>query len=124
GAWNLTGDATLEYVRGETDGLGDLPRMPPFGATFGLGLERDWIELRGEAAYTAEQDQTASFELPTDDFTFYNLSASLYPFEQDVRVIIEILNATDEEGRLHTSQLKDVVPLPGRSLRLGLHARF
>jgi iron complex outermembrane receptor protein len=33
-------------------------------------------------------------------------------------------NLTDEEGREHTSFLKDLVPLPGRSFRFGATYRF
>ncbi len=124
GPWALVGDATLEHVRGETDALGDLPRMPPFSAALGAGLERDLLDLRGEVVLTAEQDDVASFEPPTEGYTFVNLSATARPLGDDVRIVLELLNAADEEGRLHTSQLKDVVPLPGRSVRLGVLATF
>ena len=124
GPWLLVGDATLEYVRGETDTFGGLPRIPPFGATLGLGLERERLDLRGEVVFTAEQDETAAFEPPTDGYTFVNLSATARPFGDDLRLVFEARNVADEEGRLHTSQLKEVIPLPGRSFRVGLHVAF
>ncbi|MCG8443759.1 MAG: TonB-dependent receptor, partial [Caulobacterales bacterium] len=125
GPWTLVGDAALEYVRAETDSLGDVPRIPPFSAIVGGGLERDFVDLRAEVEVVSEQDRTASFELPTDGYTFVNLSATARPLpDPNVKLIIELLNATDEEGRLHTSQLKDVVPLPGRSVRFAVSARF
>jgi iron complex outermembrane receptor protein len=124
GPWELITDGTLEYVRGETDGLGDLPRMPPFSAIFGAGLERDFVDLRGELEYVAEQDDVAAFELPTDGYTFVNFSATLRPFDSAARIVVEARNITDEEGRLHTSQLKDVIPLPGRAFRIGVLTRF
>jgi iron complex outermembrane receptor protein len=124
GAWSLTGDATLEYVRGKTDTLGDLPRTPPLSATLGGRLEGDLLEFRGEIVLTAEQDEIAAFEPPTDGYAFVNLAATARPFGDATRVVLEVRNVTDEEGRLHTSQLKDVIPLPGRSVRLGVLTRF
>jgi iron complex outermembrane receptor protein len=124
GPWTLVGDGSLEYVRGETDTLGDLPQMPPFSATLGLGLERNLVALHGEVEHVAAQDDVAAFELPTDGYTFVHLSASARPFGGAARLVLEVRNATDEEGRLHTSQLKDVIPLPGRSIRVGVLTRF
>jgi iron complex outermembrane receptor protein len=124
GPWDLVGDGALEYVRGETDTFGDLPRMPPFSGTFGVNLERALVDLRGEVEWVAEQDDVAAFELPTEDYAFVNLSATGRPFGDDARIVLEVRNVFDEEGRLHTSQLKDVIPLPGRSIRIGVHAAF
>lgn len=124
GPWSLFGDASFEYVRGETDTFGDLPRIPPFSMTWGAELARDIFEFRGEVVFTAEQDDNAAFELPTEDFTFVNLKATAEPFGEKARFVFEIRNATDEEGRLHTSQLKDTIPLPGRSFRFGVLSKF
>ena len=41
-----------------------------------------------------------------------------------MRVILEARNLTDAEARLHTSFLKDQVPLPGRNLRAALVLDF
>ena len=37
---------------------------------------------------------------------------------------IGVRNITDEEARVHTSYLKEFIPLPGRNFRLGLSTRF
>lgn len=125
GAWDLRSDMVFEFVRGETDGFGDLPRMPPFSATWGLEAETERLTLRGEVVHTVEQDRTADFEPPTDGFTMANLSAVSHPFsERDVRLILGIDNVTDEEGRVHASALKDTLPLPGRNFRLAVSAAF
>jgi iron complex outermembrane receptor protein len=39
-------------------------------------------------------------------------------------VFLRGTNLTDEDARQHTSPLKDIVPLPGRSLQLGLRYDF
>ena len=118
------GDFTLEYVQGETDSFGNLPRMPPLSTTIGAELQRDIVDLRGEIVWAADQDDIANSELPTDGYTMVNLSAVAHPFGSDTRLILEARNITDEEGRLHTSQLKDTIPLPGRSFRIAILQRF
>ncbi len=119
------GDVSLEYVRAETDDAGDLPRIPPLSATFGLDYDYNWLSARGEVIYTAEQDDVAEFELPTDSYTLVNLSTTFRPFaDQDVRLIFGVDNVTDEEARLHTSFLKDQVPLPGRNYKFTIASTF
>ena len=123
--WAFDGDVTLEYVRAETDSLGDLPRIPPFSAIVGANVERSWLNVRAEAEFVAEQDDIATFELPTDSYTLVNLGATVTPWaNDDLRFIVELKNLTDEEARLHASPLKDTVPLPGRSLRLAVATKF
>tara|TARA_R110002073_G_scaffold18767_16_gene69230 strand:- start:4123 stop:6249 length:2127 start_codon:yes stop_codon:yes gene_type:complete len=124
GNWDLVGDVTLEYVQGETDSFGDLPRLPPFSATLGAELQRSEVDLRGEVVWAADQDRTAAFEIPTDGYTLVNLSATAHPFGDDTRLVAELRNVTDAEARLHTSQLKDVIPMAGRSLRLAVLHSF
>jgi iron complex outermembrane receptor protein len=43
---------------------------------------------------------------------------------QELTLYLKGQNLTDETARVHTSFLKDVAPLPGRSLALGLRGRF
>lgn len=125
GEWTLVGDTTIEYVRGETDTLGDLPFIPPLQGIVGAELNHSFVDLRAEVEWVTEQEDTATFELPTDGFAFVNLSATARPFkERDIQLTVALLNLADEEGRLHTSQLKDIVPLAGRNVRVALSTRF
>ncbi|MGO2372603.1 MAG: hypothetical protein ACTJIB_18735 [Pseudoalteromonas prydzensis] len=39
-------------------------------------------------------------------------------------VYLKADNLTDQEARVHSSYLKDEAPLPGRSVSLGVRARF
>ena len=81
--------------------------------------------MRGEAHLVAEQDQTAAFETETDGYAMLNADVEVTPFaDHDVRVILGVRNITDEEGRVHTSFLKDQVPLPGRNFRIAVRTRF
>jgi len=133
GDWDVVGDFTLEYVRAETDSFGDLPRIPPFSVTLGLTFERERLGLHGEVVRASPQNDVAAFELPTDGHTLVNLSAHLELDDGllggsfagvDTRLILEVRNATDEEGRVHASFLKDLLPLPGRNFRIAISSKF
>ena len=87
---------------------------------------RQWFDASAEVRHVGEQDRVANeFELPTDDYTLLNLSAAVRPFAQkDVTLFAEARNLTNEEAREHASFLKDIAPLPGRNLRVGVAYRF
>lgn len=123
--FDFSAEASADYVRGELDDGGNLPRIPPMSGTLALIADREWVSLRAEGRFVGEQDEIASFELPTDGFALFNADARITPFAaHDVAFIIGVRNITDEEARLHTSFLKDQVPLPGRNVRLAVSARF
>lgn len=71
------------------------------------------------------QDDTAIDELKTQGYVLVNARWSMEPFDdRGLRVIFEGRNLTDEEARVHTSVLKDLVPLPGRNFRAALIMDF
>ena len=71
------------------------------------------------------QDNVAEFELPTEGYNLLNARYSVTPFEdRGMRIILEGRNLADEEARLHTSFLKDALPLPGRNFRAALVMDF
>lgn len=123
----FSADAALEYTRGQIDGGADLPRIPPLSATLGLeaaGLDGT-LKGRVELVAVAEQDKTFPGELATEGYEMVNVSATWRPDpDGPLRVIAGVRNLTDAEGRVHASYLKDALPLPGRSFRLALSARF
>jgi len=123
--WEFRGEVTAEYVNGELDNGGNLPRIPPLGLSAMIEAERDIATAHLEVTWTSEQSNIANFELPTDSYTIVNAQLVLRPVpDQDVRLILEARNLTDEEARLHTSFLKDMLPLPGRNLRAALSVAF
>lgn len=122
-------DASIDLVRATFDnptGSDDLPRIPPLSGIIGGGFRSDYVDFRAELEYAGEQDDVAEFELPTEDYQLVNLFLTIHPFGQERNVAIDIraLNLTDEEARLHTSFLKDLVPLPGRNVKVSLRTVF
>ncbi|WP_440959170.1 TonB-dependent receptor [Oceanicaulis sp. LC35] len=123
--WAISGELGLDYVRGKVDGGGDLPRIPPLSSNLALIAEQGIWSVRGEAQLVADQDETAAFETETDGYALFNADLEVTPFtDRDVRVILGVRNITDEEGRVHTSFLKDQVPLPGRNFRIAVRTSF
>jgi iron complex outermembrane receptor protein len=113
-----------DTVEAELDAGGNLPRIPP--ASFGGGLHYHSERWNAMAEVRVIDDQTdvAVNETPTDGYTFVNASVG-HRFIFGGRIVDLLLrgrNLTDEEGRVHTSFLKDQIVLPGRDVSLS--ARF
>lgn len=103
-----------------------LPRIPPLRIKGGIEGRSERADLRVELWWVAEQDRTAAYELPTDDYLMVNLILTLHPFpdRRNVTLIVQGRNLTDAEARVHSSFLKDRLPLPGREARVGLRVAF
>jgi len=122
--FDVSADGLLEYVRAETDS-GNLPRIPPLSLLAGIDFDTDNQTFRAEVEYTAEADNLAEFEEPTDSYTLVNLFADWRFIDaQRVTLSASINNIFDEEAQQHTSFLKESVPLPGRNVRLSIRTEF
>ncbi|MBI1339112.1 TonB-dependent receptor [bacterium] len=119
--WTLDGSA--DVVEASLSGGGPLPRIPPASARIGLEAQRGALSGRLDLNWAADQDDVASFELPTDGYTTLDARLNIAINEQ-VTLIIAGTNLTDEEVRLHTSPLKDFAPQPGRGVRIALRGTF
>ncbi len=118
-------EAAGDYVRGKTD-AGPAVRIPPWSLTARGVYEDSWWTGTVEVHTVGKQDRVASFELPTDGYTMLNASVVVRPFagSPDLKVFLDGHNLTNVEAREHASFLKDIVPLPGRSFRMGVGYRF
>ena len=121
----LSLEGAADYVHAQTD-FGPAARIPPYSVTGRLAWTSTRFDASAEVRHVGGQDRVANeFELPTDDYTLVNASVALRPFaQQNVTLFAEARNLTDEEAREHVSFLKDIAPLPGRNLRVGVAYRF
>ncbi len=128
GGLNFFGDAGVDYVRATRDGGldEDLPRIPPLSAVFGLEARHELGDLRFEVEVVSEQDDVSAFELPTEGYELFNLYATFRPMgpESPIAVRMSATNLTDEEARIHSSFLKDILPVRGRNFRIAVSADF
>lgn len=129
----LTLNLMSDYVRGhnETDNQ-PLPRIPPF--RIGTRAELAWHKTQAgaEYRYAFAQDRlqpetsTVLPELETSSYSELNLDFSR-DFAMRTAKLTTFLRATNllnEERRIHTSFLKDVAPLPSRSISLGIRLQY
>jgi iron complex outermembrane receptor protein len=124
--FTITADAAVDLVRASFDaGGGDIPRIPPRQATLGLEAQSDMFGARIELVDIARQNRIADFETPTDGSTVLNARLSYRPIAgQDITLLIDGRNLTDEEVRVHSSFLKDELPRPGASVRFAIAASY
>jgi iron complex outermembrane receptor protein len=117
-----------DYVRAEdrSVGGGALPRIPPFRGTVGLTHRSGGFYAGVEGQYAARQNRVSDNELPTDSYFMVNAHAGYRVKFKDrtVDVYLKGLNLTDAEARMHTSVLKDVAPLGGRGVSVGMRVDF
>ena len=117
---------TGDLVDAELDRGGNIPRTPPRRLSVGVHYHRSPWNAAVELRWADAQDKVADNETPTEGFTHLNASLG-YQWHLGRQVLDLLLrgsNLTDEEARSHTSFLKDVAPLPGRTLILSAKLRF
>lgn len=130
--WRATSDLTLtaqgDYIRAKItqDSKQNLPRIPPMKVLLGADYKTNNMSLSAQITHMFEQSDIAEYETQTDAYTLVDVNASYYTQIQnlDTEWYMRGRNLTNEEARVHTSFLKDLAPLPGRSLELGVRLRF
>jgi iron complex outermembrane receptor protein len=124
GARKLSLEGTFDWVRASTD-LGPPARIPPWSLAARLAYASPRLNADAEVRRVGDQGRVAVLELPTDGYTVVNATVSVKPWAgRDVRLFVEGRNLGDVEAREHVSFLKDIAPLPGRSMRVGFSANF
>jgi len=116
-----------DYVHASDRNTGSpLPRIPPFRASAALNYQQDRFSAGIEGQYSARQNRTSEFELPTDSFFVLNANVSYrIPIGRaEANLYVKGVNLTNAEARMHTSFLKDVAPLGGRGIICGMKFTF
>ncbi len=125
GAGHLHTRVFSDMVRGEDRSTGNnLPRIPPLRFGAGLHYIINTIEASVDATWHDEQTRTAPNELPTDSYVLVGADISYAIDDAGIFLFLKGTNLTDEDARQHASPLKDTVPLPGRSLHVGVRWDF
>ncbi len=113
-----------DFVHAEEDNGNYLPRITPMRLGASLHFAQDQFDASVSVVNYSEQEKVALNELPTDSYTMVDAELSYRFGQPNMLVYLRGLNLGDEDARRHTSPLKDVAPLPGRSIRLGLRMDF
>ncbi len=115
-----------DYVRGRLASGGDLPRIPPWRAGVELAWQGAATSASLDVLHAFDQDDVAELETTTGGYTLVTAELGWRPAWAglDTLVFLKASNLLDEVARLHTSPLKDDVPLPGRSIGAGVRIAF
>ena len=125
GLWTL--ELTGDRVRAELDSGGYLPRIAPARLGAGLNWERGPWRASLDAMRTLRQDEVAAGETQTPGYTMVDAHVAWHgdtAAGNAWEVFLDGSNLLDEEARPHVSFLKDVAPLPGRGISLGIRTFF
>jgi iron complex outermembrane receptor protein len=119
---NLKGD----YVRAYNSQTGDpLPRISPMRLGFGFDYGYNRLDARLDVTRAFAQNQVAANELPTNGYTMVNAILSYHlPTTTHLDAFLKATNLLNQDAREHTSVLKDIAPLGGRAIMLGLRGEF
>ena len=115
-----------DYVHAEDSSGEPLPRITPFRYGISLNYESEHWLASIEGWRVDAQNRVAEFETTTSGYTFFNVSAG-YKFQWGRTynyIFARATNLLDAEGRDHLSFLKEVLPLPGRGVVVGLRTTF
>ena len=124
------GDLDLN-VRGDyvsaTNEITDTPlsRIAPMRIGTGLDYKFDDFASKIDVLHGFKQDRVATNELPTDGYTLVNATIS-YRLRTafNLEAFAKARNLLDEDIRDHSSFLKEIAPMGGRSVLFGLRGEF
>ena len=125
GQWTM--NAFYDRVAAELDGPDDRPpRLPPDRVGLGTAIDHGAFSAAVDYMRVSDQDETASFELPTEGYDDLRarLAWDVEAGRANVRLYVQGRNLTDAEQRHHTSFVKDQAPAPGRTLEAGIRVLF
>ncbi len=120
-------DLSSDYVHAQqTTDDQPLPRIPPLRVGAGLRYEHGRWTLGANVRHAFRQDRITDEETETAGYTLVgaDLSYRLPVGKSEWEFFARGTNLADEDARVSTSFLKDVAPLPGRSLTTGVRVTF
>lgn len=118
--------AFSDYIRGKLDNGENLPRIPPMrlGTTFNYQGDNFSTELN--ITRYARQNKTGYLETTTDGYTMVDMNFNYYfnTAMGDITLYLKGHNLTNQNARVHSSFLKNTVPMPGRGFSFGVRGGF
>lgn len=128
GSKNLKGGFFGDYVRGQLDTGGNVPRLPPLR----YGVQLDYTGYKDFAAglrltRAEEQNKVASNESSTKGYLLLDANINYnwqFANNSEALLFVKGSNLLNETIRNSTSFLKDHAPEPGRGIELGVKITY
>ena len=102
---------------------GDLPRIPPMRLGLVVNYQADTFAGELNISHYFDQTDVGQLETATDGYTMLDANFNYY-LDSDMVLFLKGQNLTNENARVHSSFLKNVAPLPGRGVTLGIRGYF
>lgn len=102
---------------------GDLPRIPPMRLGLVVNYQADTFAGELNISHYFDETDVGQLETATDGYTMLDANFNYY-LDSDMVLFLKGQNLTNEDARVHSSFLKNVAPLPGRGLTLGIRGYF
>ena len=116
-----------DYTRAWNVDTGEpLPRIAPLRIGGGLIYTLNEVNARLDVTRVSAQNRVAADELPTDGYTMVNATAN-YSLKSGLgnwEAFLRANNLLNVDARDHASFLKDIAPLPGRGVTVGLRLKW
>ncbi|AOY92023.1 TonB-dependent receptor [Cupriavidus sp. USMAA2-4] len=120
-------EGRVDLVRGKNRDTGEpLPRLAPLRLGGALIYGAGPWNARVDVTYAARQTRVPANDTPTEAYTLLGLALS-YKFKlagTQTLVYLRGDNLTNQDARNATSLLRDIAPLAGRSVKVGLRTTF
>ena len=110
----------------ELSNEGNVPRIAPTRAGASLSWRSGGLSASAGAVRYDAQNRVADNEEPSPGYTLFDAHLAYRWDRPDAswEVFLEGSNLGNREARPHTSLLRDLAPLPGRALAVGLRVHF
>ncbi|MFL6660383.1 MAG: TonB-dependent receptor [Massilia sp.] len=116
-----------DMARGALVNGGNLPLQPATRLGASVGYRAGPLRAGLSLVHAAEQDRLATFEdqaTPSYNQVNANLAYTTHAGTAELTWFLVAKNLLNEDIRASTSVLKDISPLPGRNLTMGVRAKF
>lgn len=115
-----------DYVRAERENGANLPRISPARIGASLDYQYNKFAVTMDLTGILAQNDNAVMETDTGGYSSLNLNASYDVIKADhyLNLFLKATNLLDEDGKLHTSFIKDRTPIMGRAVTVGFQAGF
>ncbi|ARN73960.1 TonB-dependent receptor [Oceanicoccus sagamiensis] len=116
-----------DYIEGELDTAGDVPRMPPQRLGSKLAFTQGSLSTYVSVVEADDQDKPGFDEEATDGYTRWDAGINYrvaIADSQEALAFLRLKNISDEEIRNSSSFLREIAPEAGRSIEAGLRYSF
>jgi len=120
-------EARADYVHGENRNNGEpLPRLAPLRLGGSLVYASGPWGARINLDWNARQTRVPTGDTPTDAYTMLGVSVTYKLKMAGTQTLFYLRgdNLTNTEARSATSILREIAPLPGRSVKIGMRTMF